>query len=471
MKNIINKILVFGGILSMIFFISCSDNLPSNVDSTDEVVLKSIKILNAGIDGKTVLEGIIDENTKTVKFPRIDPRTDVSAIRFEAEMSNGAKLDKETYPFVFEENKDRKEIIIKVINGSRFREYAVTLRLNIPVFGADWEKAMYYDYSGNDLGNPTYETFKSSLTRGSGFDGEYVLIVTRATGGSHLLKVEDLKKNVINPIPLNLKGVAGGTFPVNVGSKHKGHTLIANLSGKYGMKIYHWGEDPNAESTLIFNDDPVNYPGMGIRHGDNMSSNLDENGNGYIFFADNKATEITRFTVSNFTKITEVKVLPIQKGITMGMSMNRVEKTDDYLQTSFYAPIYVVNKDGGLLYTLSDDTTPNLQGSDARIFTFNGERYLMMTTAPRMSGSAVLYIYDITKGANTVEALQLFEKGDKKPLLQYSIGGGVNTSPSTQTGYYITKNEKGEDVSLMLYTASNDAGFALIEVPKKSLED
>ncbi|MDD2512147.1 MAG: DUF4623 domain-containing protein [Proteiniphilum sp.] len=450
-------------------FTSCADDYPENVGSPNEVVLQSIKILNAGADGNVVVEGKVDEINKTVWFPRLDPDTDVSAIRFEAVMSNGAKLDKETYNFEFEEGKDAKTIVIKVMNEPRFREYFVTLRLNVPVFGADFNKAQIYDYSGNDLGNDVYPAFVSNLTRGSSFDGEHVLIVTRAEGGSHRLKMEELKQNVINPIPLNLSNVSGGTFPVNVGSQINGHSYIANLSGLYGMKIYHW-INSDAEADIIFNVDPVSIPGAGKRHGDNMSASLDENGNGYFFFGDNAVTGIMRLTVVNFTTITEVKILPTQPDVSFCMSMNRVKDTDDYLLTGYDAPIRVVNSDASLIYEMNKESVP-LQGSDARIFTFNEERYMILTTAPRYSGNAVLYVYDITKGGNTVEALQLFEAGDKKPLFQYSIGGSVNSSPGTNTGYKIMKDNEGNDASLLIYTASNNAGFALLEIPAKELDE
>lgn len=469
MKKIYYRIFCLMALIAVGFWVSCEEDFPVNQESDREVVLFSLKMLNGGVEGNQVIEGRVDEDTKSVWFPRLDPETDLSAVRFEAEMSAGAHLDKESYAFEFEEGKDAKTIVIKVVNEPRYREYFVTLRLNVPVYGADFGKAQFYDYSGNDLGNDPYPVFVSSLTRGTGFDGEYVLIVTRAEGGSHLLKVEDLKKNEIKPITLNPEGVGGGTFAVNVGGKVKNHTYIANLSGKWGMKIYHWGDPAEAPETF-FQVDPITIPGAGARHGDNMSTNLDENGNGYLFFGDNAVTEIMRVTIKNYTEVAAIDILPTQKGVSFCMSMNRVEKSNEYILTGYDAPIYVVNQDGALLYRMSDDAIEK-QCADARVFSFNGERYLITATAPRYSGNSVLYLYDLTKGESTIEALQLFEEGDKKPLLQYSIGGGVNTSPGTNTGYYITKDENGKDLSLMLYAASNNAGFALIEVPRKELDE
>src|SRR5690606_31050888 len=87
-------LMVFLGLLT---FYSCKEDFPKNIESSNEVVLKSIKILNAGADGNTVIEGTVNEDTKAVSFPRLDPETDFSAIRFEAEVSQGASLDSETY--------------------------------------------------------------------------------------------------------------------------------------------------------------------------------------------------------------------------------------------------------------------------------------------------------------------------------------------------------------------------------------
>src|SRR5690606_32893313 len=165
--------------LMLVFITSCTKEFPSNVESPDAVELMSIRIVNAGANGNDVVEGVIDENLKTISFPRLDTLTDFANLKFEAVMSPGAKLDQETYEFDFAEGESVKSQVIKVVNNKRFREYMVTLRLLTPVYGADFTKAEIFDNTGNSLGNPLYPTFVSLQTRGSGFDGEHVLIVTR----------------------------------------------------------------------------------------------------------------------------------------------------------------------------------------------------------------------------------------------------------------------------------------------------
>ena len=459
--------------LVMLLVVSCQKKYPGNIDSPDEVVLKSIKIVNAGANGNTVLEGVIDENKKTIWFPRLDPATDLNAIKFQAEMSNGAVLDKDSYAFVFGTGESAKTNIIKVVNNKRFREYAVTLRLLIPVFGADFGKAQIYDHTANSLGNPIYPSFTGAATRGTAFDGEYVLIVTRAPGGSHLLKTSDLRNNIISPIPLNLTGVSGGTFPVNVGAKVKGHTYIANLSGNSAaspLKIYHWS-DPTETPQLLWS---AVIPDGGVRLGDNMSTNLDANGNGYMFFGDNAATRIVRLKVTNYTTISEPMAFASFTGASYVMSANRVGSSSDYIFTGYDSPIRLGSETASISYSLSNTAVP-LNGADAHVISFNEERYLVMTTSARYSNlnqTVILYVYNITNGSTTREALELFEaRTDKSPLYEYPLLGPAGANSFTQTRWSITKDSEGKDEKLTLYAAYNDAGFVIIDFPKKTLDD
>lgn len=333
------------------------------------------------------------------------------------------------------------------------------------ISGANFSKFTAYDYSDNDLGAPTYPTFTGHLTRGTGFDGNNVLIVTRHEMGSHLLKVEDLKNGETNPIPLNMTGVSGGIFTVNRGEIIDGHTYIINLSGQDGLKIYHW-KNPTDVPDMIVEANPKDIEGAGDRHGDNYSMNLDENGNGYIFLGANNQNSILRFTVQNYTEVTETKVLDTHPGVSNVMTMNQVEDTDHYLLSGYGTKdIYVVDSESLLVYTVSSSVIPT-QGVGARIISFNEERYLILAEAPRSTGNSVLYVYDITKGSSIVEALELFEESGKDAIFKYSLGGSFNVAPGTDTGYKVIKDREGNDSILRIYAGSNNAGFAVIDVPK-----
>ncbi len=472
MLSIISKYRVVFPLAILLTLFACEEELPQNMPSDDAVVLMSIKIVNAGADGNQVVEGTVDEVAKTVSFPRLDTLTNFSALRFEAEMSPGATLDQETYDVGFEDGESAKTIVIKVVNNKRFREYLVTLRLLVPVYGADFSKPEIHDNTNNDLGNPVYPSFVSLLTRGSGFDGEHVLVVTRAEGGSHLLSVDALRQGKIEPIPLNMTGVEGGTYPVNGGAQVNGHTYIANLSTSHTnpFRVYHW-TDPSAPPDRIVDYLTGDIPNAGSRHGDNMSVNLDENGNGYMYFGDNAVTTILRLTVTEYTTVSDPVVLANAPGSSYVMTFNQIGETNNYLFTGYDAPLRVANESAVISFQLANDAIP-LRTSAARVINFNGERYLLTTTAARSGSDAVvLYIYDITKGKDAVEALKLFnERADKSAIYQYSMLGPTNASPATQVGFQITKDAEGNDETLTVYSASTDAGFVIIDFPRKTAD-
>lgn len=461
----ISKIRFLAAFMGMLALASCKQDYPEPLDtSSNMVVLNSIKLTNAGVAGNTVLTGVVDETTKTVSFPRIEPGTDFSKLKFEADVSSGAQLDKEVYPVVFAEGETEKVLVVKVMNSPRYREYLVRLRLKVPVFGADFEKGTTYDFTSNPLGSPIYEAFTGALTRGSGFDGKQVLVGHRTA--PHLLNVSDLKAGVINKIPLNMTGVPG-TYS---GDFVNGHSYLVNLSGANdasGLKVFHWADGSAAPETIV---NVTAVPGAGTtRYGDNFSASLDDQGNGYFFLGNNAGNRVLRFTVTNYSTVSDPFSFAVPTAAAGSWSSyNRIGNTAEYLFTGHQVPIALVSEGGSASFTMSGTNVP-LIGSSARIVNFNSERYLIVTTAARTTGNFTNFmVYDITKGETVKDALtNLNALPTVNPVLNYSLMGPINTSPASQTGFYVKKDTQGNDESLMLYSGASDAGFVFFEFPKK----
>jgi hypothetical protein len=469
-----SKVRLLAAFMGLLTVTSCKDDLPKPMDtSANETVLTSIKLVNAGATGTTVLQGTVNEDEKTVSFPRIEPETDFSQLKFEAVTSSGAKLDKDSYSVTFAEGEAEKVIVVKVMNSPRFREYLVRLRLKVPVFGADFEKGTTYDFTSNPLGSPIYDAFTGALTRGSGFDGQHVLVVRREA--PHLLKVSDLKAGTINKIMLNMTGVTQGTFITNMGAQVNGHTFIANLSGNTAaspLKIYHW-TDPSAAPQVIMNINVGTIANAGVRHGDNFSAALDSQGNGFFYFGDNAGTKVLRFDVANYTTVSNPTVFAMPlTGAGSWTSYNRIGNTAEYLFTGHDAPVVLISDGGTAAFTMSRTIIP-IRASDARIVNFNSERYLIVTTAARTGAEFTNFmVYDITKGANVRDALTTLNNlPTATPVFNYSLMGPVNTSPASQTGFYVKKDAQGNDETLMLYSGASDAGFVFFEFGKKVASD
>lgn len=477
MYNTIKNIGCFVCALS-VSLVSCDEDLPKaqDLEGTSGIYdteIHAIRITNAGAEGNKVVEGSIDEENKTINFPRLDVQTNFSALAFEADLSKGAVLKEPVMDFTMDEETAEKTSILRIVNNNRYKEYFVKIRKRMPVFGADFEQPTVYNFSGDQI----YADFSDAgSTRCASYDGEHVLVVSRATK-PHLLKVSDLKQGKINKIELNLTGVSGGTFPYNMGSIVKGRVYLSTLSGAPAspFKIYYWDNptDVSKAPVVAANINVATIEGAGARHGDNASYNIDEDGNGYIFFGDNKATSFMRVPVSNYETIdqSQIRIFPSRSDATMVTNVCRIGNTDKYLWGGVRVPVTLVDEGVSPIYQSSIAG----EAVSPKVVEFNKERYLVVCTAGfggASKASIALEVYNITKGATIEEALQNFDEGENhNPVYQFKLGGSGNGNALAQTDFYIEKDEQGNDVKLCLFAARTGSGFVICEFPIKKEED
>jgi hypothetical protein len=445
--------------------VSCGDNYPASMDSPYDTDLLAIKILNAGEKGDQVVEGTIDEEKKEVNFPKLDTLTNFSALRLEAKLSDGAQLEKTEIDCKMAPDDEQKKLIIRVLNHNRYKDYFMTVRKHIPSWGAEFKNATVYSFAGDNR----YEDFKTLDTRGADFDGQHVLVVTRTDNKPHLLKVADIKAGVINRIPLDLTGVSGGTFPYNMGALANGHIYMATLAikTKSVLKVYYW-ETPSSTPEVIFSANLEDILESGKRYGDNMSLNIDKNGDGYIFFGENTAQNILRLTVSDHKNVSEPIILPADPKMKVSMNIYRYENTSDYLYSGLAMPITLSSNAAQKKFSLSAANQP-AEAVAARAFMFNNKRYLITCAAGFGSASKAtptLYVYDISKGSNLAEALERFEAASQhEPVYSFILGGTGNSAPSPCTNFYIERDANGKDAKLYLFASRGESGFVIIEAP------
>ena len=453
----------------------CADDYPSATVYPYATDLLGLKIINAqdGSGNTVQLEGTIDEDKKTVKFPRVNIATDFSKIVVEAKTSDGAKLTHDTIDFSMDEETTERTKTIRIMNHNRYKDYFVTIRKKVPVFGGDFEKVTTYAFDNTNA----YAGMKDANTRCTDYDGTHVLVVNRSMG-PHLLKVSDVMAgNVSNPIMLNTTGISGGTFTYNMGALAGGHIYLASLaSGATSpLKVYYY-EDATSAPECIANIDISTLPFVKPRHGDNMSLTLDASGNGFIYFgANNTGEDFIRVPISAYKTVGTPEVIPVQ-GTWPGLCTNvyRVDGTDEYIYSGNKIGVTLADESLNAKYTVSKDNLP-LEATTARVFTFNGNRYLFVTTAGFGSASKAvpgIYIFNINKGANTMEALKNFDAAeDHNPVFKYLIGGANLAYCGGNSNYYIEKGTDGKDLNLWLYAGRTTSGFAIIKVPLAKDED
>lgn len=469
MKNLIFKIGVLLAGASMLA--SCEEKLPENKVYPYETQLISIKILNAGADGNTVVEGTINQDKKEITFPKLDKDSPFDQLRVEATVSEGAEITETVYDYSMEEGTASKTQVIRIQNHQRYTDYFMTIKRRIPVYGADFEKPVEYKF----LDASKIPGGTGSVSRGADFDGEHVLIVRRTP--PYVLKYEDLKAGKIEPQELDMTGVEGGLFAVNCGFLANGHIYIATLSSGAAspLKIYYY-ETPSSKPEVIGNF--TNIPGTTTRHGDAISGNIDKNGNGYIFFGDNGATDFVRIKVTNHKTTGDVTVLSNNANATANTYVYRIEDTDKYLWSGLRLPVTLSDENvtpGGASLPLDDNILPK-ESVAARMFTFNQERYLMACVAKYGGASKAtpaLNVYNLTKGANAEEAMENFKAAEShNPDYSIIIGGDSGiTAPGICTNYHIIKDSNGNDEKLIIFGYRLNTGFVIAEFGIKKEED
>lgn len=555
-------------LLSMLF-VGCN----SEKGSTVEAKIKSISIKN------TTYSGVVDNTTFTVTFNDVAAETNIEVLQFNASLSLGAKLDKDTYDFTQGASEDGKELTqtIKVINGTNEQAYTVvihlldptsdpmldklimkkangeevraqlfdkvvaigmpeeaeatfgsislipsratykfttmqddkisaadpgqlviefmgrTTTLNIsfaaaPAPGADFTAPIVHDFSGATENIPAY--FDSEQVRGSDFDGEHVLIVSREgldIPTPRLFKTADLlADNIDNPIMLDVTGVEGGIHVVSAGRLTQGHIYICNLqtavSAEAPLKVYHYASPDAAPEVVLTWDGYLNeeftYAG---RIGDNISIDLDESGNGYAFFCKQQpGDKIYRWTVTGFTQFSDIVEIDLGVVCDFYGYVNKVEQ-DKYLFTSSYVPfIRLMNKDGVALIDdieldwTENDARPN-HGVDPNIVTYNRGRYLIFTVANSLemhwNFGPMLYVIDITDGVDAAAALIKLQEAvySEEVPWEPTYGYALTTDPYeahiAASACSAQCNAAEVNGKLVVFTAAVNAGFALIEFP------
>ena len=364
-----------------------------------------------------------------------------------------------------------------------------------PTPGADIAAAVVHDFSVA-TGNAPAE-FAAENTRGTDFDGEHVLVVSRNDDGSafpHLYKVSDLlADNAGNKIALNTTGIEGGTHVVSSGSLNHGHIYICNLttaiSKDMPLKVYHYA-DANATPEVWSWDGVLSVTeegdtiGAAPRLGDNISVNIDESGNGYAFFCgqEGSAEKVYRVQITNFNQFSNPTELIFDPPFPYYGYINETPEAGQYVFKSHYvAVIRLMDANGvSLMEDIELDATESglnpRSGVDPHVIMFNRGRYLVFSTpynnGKRIGAGPGLFLQDITDGVDTKAALikwseMLYdEEIFWEPTYHYSLDPTEPDANKTVGACAAQCNAAEVDGKLVVFTAATKGGFALIEFPK-----
>lgn len=375
-----------------------------------------------------------------------------------------------------------------------------------PTPGADLAGVIVHDFSKNT--DNIYSPFASTtldgateLTRSSDFDGEHVLVVSRAdktTPTHHLLKVSDLLAGNINKIELNKEGVGNAEteeFVVSAGCLSHGHIYVCNLATAFGaghtLKVYHYASPTATPNVWEWNgalgvDENGDTIKASPRLGDNISVNLDESGNGYAFFCGQEASaeRIYRVEVANFNEFSNPTEITLDATFAYYGKVNQVDN-DRYLLTSHYnGSTWLMDKEGNMLADIMFQTTAAglkpQNGVDPRVVKYNNGYYMLFSTPYQNNmnkgGVPGVYMIDITEEcAVSIEQGMIAlsnilwedEEGIWEPDYFYSLDpADLEADPRFKvTAPAAQCNAAVVDGKLLVYTAALGAGFAILEFP------
>lgn len=364
-----------------------------------------------------------------------------------------------------------------------------------PTPGVEIAAAVVHDFSVATENAPA--EFAAENTRGTDFDGEHVLVVSRNDDGSafpHLYKVSDLlADNAGNKIALNTTGIEGGTHVVSSGSLNHGHIYICNLttalSAADPLKVYHYA-DANAapevwswDGVLSVTEDGDTI-GAPARMGDNISVNIDQSGNGYAFFCgqEGAAEKVYRVQINNFNQFSNPTEILLDVPFPYYGYVNEAPEAGQYLFKSHYmAVIRLMDANGiSLMEDIELDATESglnpRSGVDPHVIVFNRGRYLVFSTpynnGKRIGAGPGLFMQDITDGVDTKAALikwseMLYDEEYLwEPTYHYSLDPTEPDANKTVGACAAQCNAAEVDGKLVVFTAATKAGFALIEFPK-----
>ncbi|NDV78111.1 DUF4623 domain-containing protein [Dysgonomonas sp. 511] len=357
---------------------------------------------------------------------------------------------------------------IKLDHMGRTDEYTIEF-IYIPPVGVDFDKKIIYDYTKSNslVSFGQYPAGSGGAIRGGDFDGTETFISNRgAAEGVTNFKLEDIIAGDISKVVLAKEPVGGyGYFGSSQTALSGGNYYAINMPtpGTGVLNVHHWSSISVAPTLTSIPLSDTESAGT-ARYGDNMSIQLDENGNGYMFSINNVQNKLMRIRINNYiVSATDLAFVAIPGGSQGGYANFNPVRIHDAEIGSGDANEYtyvtsgglqLFDRNGAILSTVGLGKLPaNLY--NARIAVYNKGRYMVVLTK-----EAKMYIYDISEGDTTVDALAKFNATSPAPLFEYSLGAFSGYGSIVATGI---KNDV-----LYVMVGSGNIGSVIVGLPKKT---
>jgi hypothetical protein len=299
----------------------------------------------------------------------------------------------------------------------------------------------------------------AGATRGAGFNKDYVFVASRQNG-NHVY-FWDIANPGNPPDELDITGVAGGVFTFADLTVVESHIFASNMVFSGEFKVYHWDGVDAVPSVFLTYNSPV-------RMGDAFTVIGNPETEAYLIASGHGTKNIYVWEIMNgaVVDMANPEVYDINLGESAFANFTRVTMTPDgyALISGPSAGVAIIEDDNEdftmeALVNISPDFFPGWP-MYVNIFNYKEVRVLAYVSVTD-NGSNVLYLVNISNGADDLEALQNLAAGEFAANVIYSVDLGTVTNGNASVSLDVTHDQYG---NILVHAFSAGNGFLVQKI-------
>ncbi len=285
-------------------------------------------------------------------------------------------------------------------------------------------------------------------TRGAAFNGEYVFVASRKEG-DHVY-YWDVNTPDAAPQELSMTDVSGGTFTINDVAAIGNHVFVSNMSFADGnFKIYHWA-GVDAEPTVL-----IDYAAIPTRLGDAISVVGDPDVAATIYASGYGSQDVYVWQMVNGALVSATpEVITFADWGNVNFARLTASNVDDsYSLLSGPLGVAVVDDLNNISLNIEQAFFPAWP-MYAQAFEYEGGRYLSFIHVNGDPAENMLYVLDISEGADLLAAMTALSAGTFADAVVHTadIGSVANLNASVSNEVVI---DPAGNLWLMGFAAGN----------------
>lgn len=334
------------------------------------------------------------------------------------------------------------QVIVTAENGIATQTYTLQFTYSAFAIGNGLNPALTQNLI-DKAGANIPDIISGGNNRSAAFDGQYVYVASRLNG--NFVYYWDVENPSATQATLNLTGVSGGTWSIS-DVKTVGQTIYVSnmvMAADAVFKVYRWNHK-NAQAEVVLS---YVVPAGGIRLGDAISIIGNPQTNGKIIatnFSNTAQAYVFEFVNGELTPASPTVVTMAVVQGSYGRINQIFGVSNRYVATGSNVGIHLMDENFNILATVPG--IPTVRSYDARVFHFNGKRYLAYVENPGDVGvltDARYVVLDISEGADLQAAFEAVTEANivSKTVYTKVLGPKSGFFSSTLNVQYNAQNQ------------------------------